>query len=141
MDAQKPIATGSPNAYNVLASTHSQTLLVKTVPIRLFNFLPKTRTPITGDTTMRSTPNGVHDVTLKVRELLKSIENVQLNATSTGEPTYWPADINKKPDLVDFIVTKGISGFQLKYNSNFDLTSYHAPIIVQVNCKATSQLM
>jgi hypothetical protein len=25
-----------------------------------------------------------------------------------GEPTYWPSDRNKLPDLVDFCVTKGI---------------------------------
>jgi hypothetical protein len=26
---------------------------------------------------------------------------------SMGEPTYWPSDRNKPPDLVDFCVTKG----------------------------------
>jgi hypothetical protein len=41
----------------------------------------------------------------KGRELLKTLESNNLNHLSTGEPTYWPTDMNKLPDLVDFCVT------------------------------------
>jgi hypothetical protein len=41
---------------------------------------------------------------------------------STGEPTYWPSDRNKIPDLLDFAITKGISEVLSHVESNFDLS-------------------
>ena len=51
---------------------------------------------------------------------------------STGEPTYWPADLSKKPDLIDFFIYKGISPNSLSIHSCFDLSSDHSPIILNV---------
>jgi hypothetical protein len=48
---------------------------------------------------------------------------------STGEPKYWPADLNKIPDLLDIAVTKGISEIQ----SNLDLSSDHSVIIITLS--------
>jgi hypothetical protein len=42
------------------------------------------------------------------REVLKTMEQLNLNHISTGEPTYWPTDCKKLPDLLNFCVTKGI---------------------------------
>jgi hypothetical protein len=36
------------------------------------------------------------------------MEHLHLRHFSTGEPTYWPSDRNKLPDLLDFCVAKGI---------------------------------
>jgi len=47
---------------------------------------------------------------------------------STGEPTYWPADLNKIPDLLDFAITNGISGIYSTIESSLDLESDHSPI-------------
>jgi hypothetical protein len=48
---------------------------------------------------------------------------------SSGEPTYWPSDPNKHPDLLDFFITKGTSSNYADIVSNLDLTSDHTPVI------------
>jgi hypothetical protein len=55
----------------------------------------------------------------KGRELFKTVESNNLKHLSTGEPTYWPNDMNKLPDLVNFCVTKVAK-------SCFDLSSDHS---------------
>lgn len=72
-----------------------------------------------------STPRG--------RELHRSILDNQLTWLSTGEPTYWPTDRNKIPDLLDFFIVKGISNEYLNISSCLDLSSDHSPIIVTVS--------
>lgn len=52
---------------------------------------------------------------------------------TTNEPTYWPTDRRKIPDIIDFCVVKGISGQLLKAKSCFDLSSDHSPIIITLN--------
>jgi hypothetical protein len=48
---------------------------------------------------------------------------------STGFPTYWPSDLEKIPDLLDFFISGGISKSYMEVNSNFDLSSDHTPAI------------
>jgi hypothetical protein len=52
---------------------------------------------------------------------------------STGQPTYWPADLNKIPDLLDFAITKGISDVHREIQSNLDLSSDHSAIIITLS--------
>lgn len=49
---------------------------------------------------------------------------------STGEPTYWPSDKKKIPDLIDFAVVKGLRPERFMAKSCFDLSSDHSPIII-----------
>jgi len=49
---------------------------------------------------------------------------------STCQPTYWPSDTNKLPDLLDFCITKGIATQKFTVKSCLDLTSDHTPILV-----------
>jgi hypothetical protein len=56
-----------------------------------------------------------------------------LKFLSTGEPTYWPSDRNKIPDLLDFAITKGVSEVHSHVESNFDLSSDHSPIIITLS--------
>jgi hypothetical protein len=51
---------------------------------------------------------GVGLITPRGREVLKTLESNNLSHLSTGHPTYWPSDVHKLSDLVDFYVTKGI---------------------------------
>ncbi|KMQ93980.1 rna-directed dna polymerase from mobile element jockey-like protein [Lasius niger] len=60
------------------------------------------------------------------------LEN-NLHPITTGEPTYWPTDRRKKPDVIDFCIVKGISVYQFKAESSFDLTSDHTPILITLN--------
>jgi hypothetical protein len=57
----------------------------------------------------------------------------------TGEPTYWPSDRNKLPDLVDFCVTKGIPQDFAAAKSCFDLSSDHSPILITLTAHALNQ--
>jgi len=48
---------------------------------------------------------------------------------SSVEPTYWPSDPNKLPDLLDFFIIKGTSSNYTAIVSSLGLTSDHALII------------
>lgn len=55
----------------------------------------------------------------KGRELKRAMDELKLNITSTGEPTYWLSDRKRNPDLVNFCITKGIAGNYIKSESCF----------------------
>ena len=44
--------------------------------------------------------------------------------------TYWPTDINKTPDLIDFFIGKGLASTNVSCDSCYDLSSDHSPIIL-----------
>jgi hypothetical protein len=56
-----------------------------------------------------------------------------------GEPTYWPSDRNKLPDLVDFCVTKVIPHDFAVANSCFDLSSDHSSVLITLTSHALNQ--
>lgn len=64
------------------------------------------------------------------RELFKTIKAANLTHLSTGEPTYWPSDPGKTPDLIDFCVTKNVNKNQCTISSCLELSSDHSPVIV-----------
>jgi hypothetical protein len=61
-----------------------------------------------GDYNAKHTDWGSRLITPRGREILRTMEQLNLPHLSTGEPTYWPSDRNKLPDLLDFCITKGI---------------------------------
>ena len=71
---------------------------------------------------------GSKSITTKGRRLLKALQSLHLNTVSTGQPTYWPSDKNKSPDLIDFFVTKGVSCGNSSVRQSFDLSSDHSPL-------------
>lgn len=62
-----------------------------------------------GDYNSKHTYWGSRLISPKGRELHKCMTENNYNFLSTGKPTYWPTDLNKVPDLLDFFVTHGIS--------------------------------
>lgn len=86
-----------------------------------------------GDFNAKHVSWGSRLTTTKGRELYALINENNYSTLSTGEPTYWPTDVNKIPDLLDFCITHGISSNYLDIQSNFDLTSDHTPIIVTIS--------
>ena len=66
----------------------------------------------------------------KGRELFKVMKNNNLKHLSTRQPTYWPSDPNKIPDLLDFCITKGLDTKKLAVESCLELTSDHTPILI-----------
>lgn len=76
---------------------------------------------------------GSRVISPRGRQLYQCIINNNMNFASSGEPTYWPTDLQKTPDLLDFFVVKGISNNYLKTDSSLDLHSDHSPIILTVS--------
>lgn len=66
----------------------------------------------------------------KGRELYKCIVKNNFKTLSTGEPTYWPSDPSKIPDLLDFAVYNGIPAQLLEVVSSEELSSDHSPVII-----------
>jgi len=60
------------------------------------------------------------------------MQNNNLKHLSTRQPTYWPSDPNKIPDLLDFCVTKRNDTKKLAVASCLELTSDHIPILITV---------
>lgn len=86
-----------------------------------------------GDYNAKSPAWGSRLTNPRGRQLLMSINNNNLQPFSTGEPTYWPSDISKIPDLLDFFITKGISPNYVHVESSLDLSSDHTPVIVTIS--------
>jgi hypothetical protein len=86
-----------------------------------------------GDWNAKNTNWGSRLTTHKGRMLLQAIRQENLHTLSTGEPTYWPTDTHKIPDLLDFAVIKQIPPIHCAIKSSFDLHSDHSPIIITVS--------
>lgn len=71
--------------------------------------------------------------TTRGRILHKVIQENNLNFRSTGEPTYWPTDTRKTPDVPDFFITKGGITENISIQSCWKLCSDHSPIIAKVS--------
>jgi CMP-N-acetylneuraminic acid synthetase len=69
---------------------------------------------------------GSRLTTPKGRELYKTIKEKKIEILSTGETTYWPTDVNKTPDLIDFFIFKGLSHNYLDIKPNLDSIGSHA---------------
>ena len=69
------------------------------------------------------------------RTLEKYIRTSNHNILFTERPTYWPTDLNKTPDLLDFTVIKGLNANKLKITPSLMLSSDHIPIIIEYTNK------
>lgn len=88
-----------------------------------------------GDFNAKHPQWGSRLMTPKGRELYKAMGNLNLHSVSTGEPTYWPTDRRKIPDVIDFYITKSISKQYLKAKSCLDLSSDHSPVLLTLSSK------
>ena len=85
-----------------------------------------------GDYNAKHTVWGSRLITTKGRQLYSAIKDLSLNVTFPDSPTYWPTDLNKIPDLIDFCVSKGMPPKFQKCESCFDLSSDHSPVILHI---------
>lgn len=83
-----------------------------------------------GDFNSKNTIWGSRLTLPKGKQLLEAIREYKSNFLSAGEPTYWPTNVSKKPDLIDFFITKNINHDNLKIESCSELSSDHSPIIL-----------
>lgn len=89
-----------------------------------------------GDYNAKHTFWGSRLVLLRGRELLKCIQLRNMNVVSSGQPTYWPTDKRKIPDVIDFCVSKGIVKNNISCRSCWGLSSDYTPIIVELHITA-----
>lgn len=82
-----------------------------------------------GDWNCKHTQWGSRLTTTKGRELKKCVDTLKLTTLGTGKPTYWPTDVNRTPDLVDFFIVKGLSNLYFDVDSSLDSVSDHTPVI------------
>ena len=68
----------------------------------------------------------------KGKNLLNAIIKEKCIFLSISEPTYWPSDLSKKPDLIDFCIAKNLNKDTFSLKSCFDLSSDHSPIVIQL---------
>lgn len=92
-----------------------------------------TRFIVGGDFNAKHLHFGSRLNTPRGNQLYAAVKARHLTVMSTGEPTYWPSDIDKIPDLLDFFLVKGISQDQMYIKSYFDLSSDHTPILLNVH--------
>ncbi|KAA5620572.1 hypothetical protein F3G63_36240, partial [Pseudomonas aeruginosa] len=62
-----------------------------------------------GDWNAKHSHWGSRLITTRGRELKKSVDKQFLTTVSTPEPTHWPTDQNRLPDVLDFFITTGLS--------------------------------
>lgn len=89
-----------------------------------------------GDWNAKHTHWGSRLTSPRGRQLKKTVDDNHLVTISSNEPTYWPSDPNRKPDLVDFFVIKGLASNYFKAEPCFDSSSDHTPVILTVSTLA-----
>ena len=67
------------------------------------------------------------------RSLCRAIQRDNLKTISTFQPTYWPTDLTKRPDLLDFCISKNVDLNRLSSKALLDLSSDHSPIIITLS--------
>ena len=90
-----------------------------------------------GDFNAKHSLWGSRTFNPKGRELHKCIQTRKLKHVSTGQPTYWPSDPNKYPDVIDFCICKGIKPSLIAAQSCLELSSDHSPLIVSIRTTPT----
>jgi len=85
-----------------------------------------------GDWNAKHTTWGAQRITPKGRTLLSAIRGCHGTYFSTGEPTYWPTDHHRLPDLLEFFVPRGIAANYIRVELVCKLSSDHSPILATV---------
>ena len=88
---------------------------------------------IGGDFNAKHTHWGSRLTTSKGKELFNATKEYKSEILATGKPTYWPTDINKIPDLIDFFIIKNVSVNYLHIEEGWDLSSDHSPILLTLS--------
>lgn len=86
-----------------------------------------------GDWNAKHTYWGSRLITHRGRQLYNTVQDLRLECMTSREPTYWPSDRNKIPDLLDFYITQSISQNYMTIQTCTDLSSDHTPVILNVS--------
>jgi hypothetical protein len=67
------------------------------------------------------------------------MERNNIKHFSTAEPTYWPSDRNKLPDIVYLCLTERIPQDFAVAKSCFDLSSDNSPVLIALRANLLNQ--
>ncbi|CAH2103967.1 unnamed protein product [Euphydryas editha] len=93
-----------------------------------------------GDWNAKHIHWGSRLITTRGRELKKSVDINHLTTTATSEPTHWPTDPNRLPDVLDFFISKGLSRLLFTVSSTLDGSSNHIPVILTISSKVKNNM-
>lgn len=92
-----------------------------------------------GDWNAKNILWGSRLTTTRGRRLKHCLTNNRLQTITTGRPTYWPTDVNRLPDLLDFFIYKGVQSYFLDIDDCHDTTSDHSPVILTMSTTIISR--
>lgn len=104
--------------YLTLASVYCSPLC-KTTSIDFdLRFQHLSRSWVIGDFNAKHLIWGLCIITTRGRELATGLEWRTYEAFANGEPTYWPTDVHKKPNVINFFVTYSYSSAMSSSNNS-----------------------
>lgn len=86
-----------------------------------------------GDWNSKHLHWGSRLITTRGRQLKLCVDINRLSTIAPLEPTNWPADHNRIPDILDFFITKGLSKQYMKIESCPDGSSDHTPVLLTIS--------
>lgn len=86
-----------------------------------------------GDYNSKHTVWGSRLINPRGRNLLKAAQKFNCTFLTSGEPTNWPSDHTKIPDLLDFFICKNVSNNYAAVQSIADLSSNHSPVLLTIS--------
>lgn len=86
-----------------------------------------------GDFNAKHLDWGSRKTLTRGRELREAIKDLGCNFHSSGNPTYWPTDRNKIPDLLDFFISKRVSSNFISIEDCYDFNSDHSAVILNLS--------
>lgn len=92
-----------------------------------------------GDFNAKHTHWGSRLVSTRGKELLEAVIKCGCNWHSTGKPTFWPTDVNKIPDLLDFFITRKLPITYISIEEGLDSSSDHSSILLTLSDKIISK--
>lgn len=85
-----------------------------------------------GDWNAKNIHWGSRLTNTRGRALMKSLDKNKLTAISTPEPTNWPSDPNRLPDVIDFFIAKGLPRLYYTIETCLDANTNHVPVILTI---------
>ncbi|KAI5697503.1 hypothetical protein M8J75_011494 [Diaphorina citri] len=86
-----------------------------------------------GDWNAKHTFWGSRLISPKGRALYSATRAGSFKFLTTGEPTHWPTDPAKRPDVIDFFVTCGLANNYTHIERRDELSSDHSPLVLTLS--------
>lgn len=92
-----------------------------------------------GDWNAKHTFWGSRLISPRGRALYNATRSNTYNFISTGEPTHWPTDPAKRPDVIDFFITCGVANSYTHVETRHDLSSDHSPLVLTLSASVITK--